>query len=89
MISIINLLVINTHDRALQLKQIREADNRMVDSLNRLDGKDSAFNIALGKKVIQGKMLGEDMGILDKELFAGKPKQFNYDEIYYLLKREN
>ena len=28
-------------------------------------------------------MLGEDMGILDKELFAGKPKQFNYDEVKF------
>ena len=78
-------LASNNNDRALQLKLIREADNRMVDSLNRIDGKDSAFNIAIGKRVIQGKMLGEDMGVLDKELFAGKPKQFNYDEINLLL----
>ncbi len=34
-------------------------------------------------------MLGKDMGVLDKELFAGKPKQFNYDEVNLLLTEKN
>jgi hypothetical protein len=49
-----------------QLIKIREADNRMIKSLQKIreDKSDAPRNIQMGMRLIQAKKLGEDFGIL-------------------------
>ena len=58
-----------------QLKAIRTADNRMVNSLKQISsgkhGGDSQLNIQTGLRLIQAKKLGEDLGVLSRSKFAG------------------
>lgn len=56
-----------------QLKSVRMADKRMVNSLERIERAkgDAPRNIFLGKNLIKAKMLGEDIGVLSKKEFAG------------------
>lgn len=58
-----------------QLKAIRNADNRMVNSLKQISsgkhGGDSQLNIQTGLRLIQAKKLGEDLGVLSRSKFAG------------------
>ena len=60
-------------DKQIQLKAVREADERMVKSLNRIanNKSDSTVNIEMGRRLIQSKMLAENAGLLDKSAFAG------------------
>ena len=60
-------------DKQKQLKAVREADERMVKSLNRIanNKSDSTVNIEMGRRLIQSKMLAENAGLLDKSAFAG------------------
>ena len=60
-------------DKTERLKAVRDADKRMVSALDQLskDGGDSSFNIEQGRVVIKAKMVLEDMGIMNPELFIG------------------
>jgi len=51
---------------------IRKADRDMVNKLKDIErkGLDSKFNTQLGMRLIQGKMLAEDAGVLDKGKFS-------------------
>jgi hypothetical protein len=61
--------------REKQLAKVREADNRMIRSLQGIQsgehGGDASRNIQMGMRLIQAKTLGEDLGVLDKAKFAG------------------
>jgi hypothetical protein len=56
-----------------QLKQIRTADNRMINSLKKIQASrgDAGRNIQAGMRLIQAKNLAEDAGLMDKSKFAG------------------
>ena len=73
-----------------QIKQIRRADNKMVDALNRVsDNKsDSRFNIELGRKLIQGKILAEEAGLMKKGSFGGDLKKLSKEDRELLTKKE-
>ena len=57
-----------------QLKKVREADKRMVQSLKKIkkEGIDDSKNIFIGMRFIQAKILAEDLMVLDKSRFAGE-----------------
>jgi hypothetical protein len=70
-----------------QLNLVRKADKRMVASLNKV--KDNSMNIAMGKRLIQAKMLGEDLGVMSKSKFAGELTQINdRDRILLMSEQE-
>tara|TARA_R100000951_G_scaffold15933_2_gene12546 strand:+ start:1228 stop:2550 length:1323 start_codon:yes stop_codon:yes gene_type:complete len=56
-----------------QLKLVRQADERMINSMNKIarDKADTKFNIALGRRAIQAKVMAENAGILSRDKFAG------------------
>lgn len=60
--------------KELQLKKVREADKRMVQSLKKIKkaGIDDPKNIFIGMRFIQAKILAEDLMVLDKSKFAGE-----------------
>lgn len=73
-----------------QLKAVREADLRMINSLNRLEqgNLDAKKNIMLGKQIIKAKTIAEDLGILDKSKFAGDlAKMSDADKMKLMAKR--
>ena len=57
-----------------QLQKVREADERMVKSLEKIEkeGGDSIINITIGLRLIQAKIKAEDLMILDKSKFTGE-----------------
>ena len=55
---------------ARDVNDIREADVKMVDKLNKI--VDAPRNIFLGKRLIQAKMKAEDAGLLARDRFATK-----------------
>lgn len=61
--------------REKQLAAVREADNRMIRSLQGIasgkHGGDANRNVQMGMRLIQAKTIGEDLGVLDKAKFAG------------------
>ena len=73
-----------------QIKEIRRADNKMISALNRVsDNKsDSRFNIELGRKLIQGKVLAEEAGLMKKGSFGGDLKKLSKEDRELLMKNE-
>lgn len=71
-----------------QLKKIREADNRMIKSLQKIreDKSDAPRNIQMGMRLIQAKKMGEDFGILDKSKFSGDIGTISKDDSILLNK---
>ena len=69
--------------REEQIKLVRKADEHMVKSLQLIkkDKLDYPFNIALGMRLIQLKMLGEDAGALQKASFSGALKKHSPADI--------
>jgi hypothetical protein len=63
--------------REEQIKLVRQADEHMVKTLKiiKRDKLDYPFNIALGMRLIQAKMIGEDLGALQKASFSGALKK--------------
>tara|TARA_R110000868_G_scaffold139302_2_gene354069 strand:+ start:1753 stop:3159 length:1407 start_codon:yes stop_codon:yes gene_type:complete len=59
-----------------QQKQVRAADNRMINSLKKIQASkgDAGRNIQAGMRLIQAKTLGEDIGVLGKDKFSGPLK---------------
>lgn len=62
-----------SRDTASQLKQIRTADDRMINSLKKIQASrsDAGRNIQAGMRLIQAKNIAEDAGLMDKSKFAG------------------
>jgi hypothetical protein len=72
-----------------QLKLVREADNRMINSLKNAKGKDNILNIQQGLRLIQAKKKGEDLGLLDRGKFAGQLKKLSNDDLKLLEDAKN
>ena len=70
-----------------QLKLVREADNRMLRNLDRIEkaGSDSKFNTRQGKLILAKTKL-EDAGVLDPSKFAGKRRDIPESENILLNK---
>lgn len=70
-----------------QLKDIRLADNEMINKLRvaRKQKADNLFNISIGLRLIQSKKMLEDIGVLHKDKFIGKLNMYNKDEKKILL----
>ena len=85
------MLSANASTKAEQEKLIREADRRMINKLKQLekDKSDDPFNIQIGMKAIQGKVLGEDLGILPKDEFSGNLKTYTDHDLDLLLKNRD
>lgn len=60
-------------NKVQQDKMIRAADQRMVKNLNRIakNKGDAKKNIFQGRRLIQGKMAAEDIGLMEKGSFGG------------------
>lgn len=65
-----------------QIKLIREADNRMINSLNRIERNrsDDPKNIFIGKRLIQAKTALEDLGGMKEGSFGGDLKNISRDD---------
>ena len=66
-------LASGSRDEASQLKQIRTADNRMINSLKKIQSSrgDVGRNTQAGLRLIQAKKIAEDAGLMDKTKFSG------------------
>ena len=76
-------------NKEAQVKAIREADERMVSSLNRISNEngDSKKNIFQGRRLIQGKMAAEDAGLMQKGSFGGDLKKISDDDKILLMSK--
>lgn len=81
----------NEKTKDAQLQKVREADNRMIKSLQKIreNRSDSNHNIQLGMRLIQAKTIGEDLGILSKSKFAGDIGTVPKDDLVLLEKERN
>lgn len=70
-------------NKAEQIKLVREADERMVQSLKiiKRDKLDFPINITLGMRIIQAKMLAENAGLIDKGSFGGELKKHSKADV--------
>jgi hypothetical protein len=77
-------------DKEAQHKAVREADQRMVASLNRIaqNKGDAQKNIFQGRRLIQGKMAAEDVGLLSKDKFAGDLKPISDQDTVLLMSKQ-
>ena len=73
-----------------QTKAVRAADQRMVASLNRIANNkgDAQKNIFQGRRLIQGKMAAEDLGLLSKDKFAGDLKPISDQDKVLLMSKQ-
>jgi len=80
----------NARDKAGQFKQVRAADNRMINSLKRIKKSrgDAGRNIQAGMKLIQAKKIGEDLGVLGKQQFSGPLEKLSASDTAVLLKEQ-
>ena len=78
-------------DKATQNRMIRDADKRMVRNLNRiaLEGTDAQKNIFQGRRLIQGKMAMEDVGLMKKGSFGGPLEKINNQDMILLKSSRN
>lgn len=69
-------------DKVRKGEMVRTADRRMVNSLKRIqrEGGDANQNIQIGMRIIQGKMLAEDAGLMDRSKFAGNTELSENDK---------
>lgn len=74
-------------NKEAQVKAIREADMRMVKNLDRIskNKSDSAKNIFQGRRLIQGKMAAEDVGLMEKGSFGGDLKPISDEDKILLM----
>jgi hypothetical protein len=74
-----------------QLQKVREADLRMIKSLQKIreDGSDSNRNVQLGMRLMQAKTIGEELGVLSKSKFAGDIGTIPKNELILLEKERN
>ena len=50
-------------------KLVREADNRLIDGLDKIEGNKSLDNRII-RTSIKGKAIAEDLGIISKDMFV-------------------
>ena len=83
-------LASNEPTKELQLKAIRDADNKMIESLNKIERDNSDFkqNILLGRELIKGKVLLEDINLLDKNKFAGQLEKLSPSDLALLKNKQ-
>lgn len=81
------VLAAGLKNKEAQIKAIREADQRMVKNLNRIakNKSDSAKNIFQGRRLIQGKMAAEDVGLMEKGSFGGDLKPISDEDKIILM----
>lgn len=74
-------------NKQAQIKAIREADQRMVKNLDRIskNKSDNAKNIFQGRRLIQGKMAAEDVGLMEKGSFGGDLKPISDEDKILLM----
>ena len=74
-----------------QQRMIRQADQRMVRNLDRIakNKEDSKKNIFLGRRMIQGKMAAEDVGLMEKGSFGGPREKISRDDFLLLNKNKD
>ena len=79
-------LAAGAKDKATQEKLIREADRRMVSNLDRIAKTkgDAKKNIFQGRRLIQGKMAAEDIGLMEKGSFGGPLGNITADDMAIL-----
>ena len=72
-----------------QAQMIRDADRRMVNSLDKISraGTDDPKNVFIGKRLIQAKMLGEDAGVIPKGSFGGDLKKLSQKDKFLLMSK--
>lgn len=82
------MMAANAPDKATQDKMIRAADQRMIKNLNRIakNKRDFKKNIFQGRRLIQGKMAAEDVGLMEKGSFGGPLKKDTADDMVVLKK---
>ena len=54
---------------------VREADNKFIEGINNISGKQSRFgniNALASKQIIKGKKILEDKGVIDPQKFVGE-----------------
>lgn len=80
----------NARTKADQLQQVRAADNRMINSLKKIQANkgDAGRNIQMGMRLIQAKKLGEDLGKLDKSEYAGELEKISPGDMALLMKNK-
>ena len=73
-------------DKEEQIKLIREADRRMVKNLDRIASNkgDAKKNIFQGRRLIQGKMAAEDVGLMEKGSFGGDLEKISQSDMIVL-----
>lgn len=75
-------------------KRIREADEKYIAKAKEARRKEGNFNTLPAIVGIKAKMIGEDLGLLDKDKFSGKPKKLPeeervlYEEVVRRLEQE-
>lgn len=69
-----------------QLGKIRAADVRMVNSLKKIqrENGDNPINIQSGMRIIQSKLIAENMGLLNKNKFAGPLEKHSAKDVELL-----
>ena len=77
-------------DEATKNALIRQADNRMIEKLNRASRKslDNNININLGRGIIASKTKLEDLGIMRKGSFGSKLQEIKPEDKALLLKQK-
>jgi len=77
--------------KAAQLLKVREADNRMIKNLQKIreNKTDANRNIQMGLRLIQAKVAGENLGVLDKSKFAGELKNISTEDRILLEAERN
>lgn len=73
------VMAADSGSKSAQLDKVREADNRMISSLQKIQENkgDANRNIQMGLRLIQAKKLGEDTGMISKDAFAGDLTKLN------------
>jgi hypothetical protein len=75
-------------DKLKQLKDIRDADALMINQLKNKN-LDNKINIAIGEKFIKSKIALEDIGVLNKDQFAGKLNMYSKkDKELFLIQKK-
>jgi len=82
----------NAPNKKEQARLVRQADNRMINSLKSIQrgahGGDAFRNIQAGLRGIQAKTIGEDLGLLDKQKFSGPLKKLPTRDTVLLANEE-
>lgn len=82
------MLANNSRTKAGQLKKVRQADNRMINSLKRIkkNRSDAGRNISAGMRLIQAKVIAENVGVLKKDKFSGPLEKLSLSDNALLSK---